>query len=109
MGWTGPRIAEATGMSTRQISRIRVREGITESKPINKPDFAELARRLDDGWSFKEIQRTYGTTYETMQRHFPGRAWTKAQAAELARLHDMERRIRSDGPCAPVGRRTYAF
>lgn len=50
-------------------------------------------RCLDDGWSFKEIADTHGTTHATLARHFPGRAWTKEQIRErLAALNSVRPR-----------------
>ena len=46
---------------------------------------AAIEAAIQDGWSHAEISRTIGTTHETIERHFPGSAWTPEQRAEHIR------------------------
>lgn len=38
---------------------------------------------LDDGWSFSQIRQTYGATWQTLNRHFPGRGMSRTEGARL--------------------------
>ena len=50
-------------------------------KRISPEDLAVYAARLEEGWSYVEIQRTYGVNRQRLARRFPGRGWTNAQRA----------------------------
>lgn len=83
--------AKLLGVSARTITRHRARLGVSQASPGGavrpSPELlAEIAARLDDGWPVKEVARTYGTTWRTVARHFPGRSWTRAEAGRHARL-----------------------
>lgn len=83
--------AELLGVNPRTITRIRARLGVSQPTTGGAcrpgPELlAEIEARLDDGWSVREIERTYGTTWRTIARHFPGRSWTRSQAGQHARL-----------------------
>ena len=49
---------------------------------------------LDDGWPFQEITMTYGVSYHTLNRLFPGRQWTLKQAGEWRAMSGRLERIR---------------
>lgn len=91
-GLTGAQIRELTGVSTRQLSKIRVRYGISAPRPRKQPDWDLIESRLDDGWPFREITRTYGVSWETLNARFPGRAWSKAQVGSFTRMRMLEER-----------------
>lgn len=83
--------AQLLGVTPRTIVRIRARLGVSQptSGGAVRPSperLAEIEARLDDGWSVREIERTYGTTWRTIAAHFPGRSWTRSQAGKHARL-----------------------
>ncbi|UXE05175.1 helix-turn-helix DNA binding domain protein [Arthrobacter phage Jamun] len=83
--------AKLLGVTPRTITRYRARLGLSQASPggANRPSpelLAEIAARLDDGWPVKEVARTYGTTWRTVVRHFPGRSWTKKQVGQYARM-----------------------
>ncbi|AYN58260.1 helix-turn-helix DNA-binding protein [Arthrobacter phage Kepler] len=88
---TAAEAAELLGVTPRTIVRHRARLGVSQPNPGGRarptPErLEEIRARLDDGWSTKEITRTFGITWRTINRHFPGRGWTKAQAGEFARF-----------------------
>ncbi|QOI67675.1 helix-turn-helix DNA-binding domain protein [Arthrobacter phage Orcanus] len=83
--------AKLLGVTERTIVRHRARLGLSQASPgaAARPTperLAEIEARLNDGWPVREIERTYGTTWRTVTRHFPGRSWTKAQAGSFGRL-----------------------
>lgn len=45
---------------------------------------------LDDGWSWDQIMRTHHTSWQALNRHFPG---TQMDFAEAGRLGGQVRRI----------------
>ncbi|WAB09139.1 helix-turn-helix DNA binding protein [Arthrobacter phage Eesa] len=84
--------AKLLGVTDRTIVRHRARLGLSQATaggPAARPSpelLAEIEDRLNDGWPVREIERTYGTTWRTVTRHFPGRSWTKSQAGAYGRL-----------------------
>jgi len=75
-------IAHDLGYSVRGISNVRAELGITHPRMVTPEKLAAIATALQDGWSHAEISRTHNTTHETIERHFPGSAWTPEQRAE---------------------------
>lgn len=53
------------------------------AKTITTERLAFFEELLDEGWSFWQIQKTYGTTWATLNRHFPGRGMDQREAAKL--------------------------
>lgn len=100
LGHTAAQIAVRTGMSTRQVSRIRVRNGITKPNPYVKhqPDWALIGKLLDDGWSFREIERTHHIAQKTLYKRFPGRAWSREDVGRYSRIRWRE--MQTFGPDA---------
>jgi transposase-like protein len=97
-GLNARQIAKRMGICTQTVYRSRLRQGLAErhAHKANRytPEFlAQAERHLDDGWSIKEIARTYGVNQDRLGKHFPGRGWTKTQAAELAVLRREENRL----------------
>lgn len=93
-GISATEAAAALNVTRRTITRVRARLNLSQPSPhttrrYTPDDLARIAARLDDGWSFREIERTEKTTWRTIARHFPGRSWTREQigahAATLAR------------------------
>ncbi len=54
----------------------------------------EIESRLDDGWPFLEISKTYGVSYHALTRTFPGRQWTYKQCGEWRAMNNKLDRIR---------------
>lgn len=79
-GWTHKQIAAHLGCSEYTIFRARKELGL---EPANNPMTPERRARiqamLNDGWSWLEIERSEGASWDTMNRHFPGTAWTPGQ------------------------------
>lgn len=90
-GFSLTEIAERVGCSTRHVGRIRVACGVAQpppaltNRPITPERLEAVARMLADGASNREIMRTLGVHYETLQRYFPGTAWSQDQVVELSR------------------------
>lgn len=73
-------LAEHFGAHPATLYRVRVSLGLPATVRRMTPERkAAISAMLDDGWSFAEVQRTEGADWETLARHFPGRAWTTAQ------------------------------
>ena len=91
-GWSARRIAKELGCTERTVTRVRARNGLTQrlspfqGKPL-APERLEFARELfADGASRKEVIRTLGLNWSTVNRHFPNDRWTPAQAGELSAM-----------------------
>lgn len=84
-GHTAEQIAHTLECSTSSINQIRKQLGITHPRMLTPEKRAAIEEALSDGWSHAEISRTIGTTHETIERHFPGSAWTHEQRAEHIR------------------------
>lgn len=91
LGYSAPQIAVRAGCSTRTVERWRRSQGLTErpahsSYPVT-PERLEAARRLlDDGASHKDISQTLHMSRTTLQRHFPGTAWTRDESIRMAHM-----------------------
>jgi len=83
-GETLQQIADALGCSVRGVANVRAELGITgtERLRITPERITRIQQMLDDGWSFAEITRTDGASYDTLKRHFPDRQWTLEQRLE---------------------------
>lgn len=97
-GLSADQIARRLKVCTRTVHRARVRNGVGQPNrrtgPRYTPEFlAKAEAHLDEGWSFREIGRTYGVDPERLSRKFPGRGWTKAQASELGAIRREEKRL----------------
>lgn len=53
-------------------------------KQVSEEQLAMIERFLDDGASMSEACRSAGVDVYTGRRHFPGRSWTRQQAAAHA-------------------------
>jgi IS30 family transposase len=81
-GWTSEQLAEHFGVHPTSISRLRVKLGLSQ-KPTMTPERKQaIEAMLDDGMSYREINRTEGADMQTLRRHFPGRNWTPQQSAD---------------------------
>jgi len=84
--------AELLGVAPRTITRHRASLGLSQPRPAEQirpktpEELARMEAMLDDGAPIREVERTFGTTWRTVTQHFPGRAWTKSQAGQYARL-----------------------
>lgn len=80
-------LAEHFQCAPQTVSIMRKRLGLPAFKGtprwVTPERLAKLEVMLDDGMSFIEIHRTEGVSPLTLQRYFPGRAWSIEQANEL--------------------------
>jgi transposase-like protein len=86
----GPDLAARFGVTERTITRWKITLGLSTPSPlagrrVTPEDRAAIEALLEEGMSFAEIERTTGWKHQTLQRHFPGRAWTPEQCGEHAR------------------------
>lgn len=85
-GATDDKIAEALDVTPNAIAKLRGRMGLTvrsnERIPQEKLDRAE--QLLDEGAPIREVARSVGISYRSVQRYFPGRGWTQEQVNEYA-------------------------
>lgn len=75
-------IADMMGCTVRTIERSRTRLGLVGPPPLRytADELATVERLLDDGASITEAARTVGRSRVGLQKRFPGRCWTKAEA-----------------------------
>lgn len=76
-------ISERLGMSRRSVTRARARQGLTPGVCPERwtPERLELFdQHLTDGWSYREIARTYGVNAQSVSARFPGRGWDRSLA-----------------------------
>ncbi|QGH77876.1 helix-turn-helix DNA-binding domain protein [Mycobacterium phage Kenuha5] len=97
-GFSARHIAEVVGCSPRTVTRVRAAADARVMNPdrftpltADQLEFAEYL--VEDGASYQEVARTLGVSRTTIERHFPGRAWTKRQAAEFTALLKKFRRL----------------
>jgi len=90
-GRTLKELADHFGVDRVTASRIRKELGLTREHFLTPERKARIEERIEDGWPFNEIARTERVDVETLRRHWPGRAWSVAQAgvfnAEVRNLH----------------------
>lgn len=88
-GWTIPELAEHFDVHPATIGRLRKAFEIkADKRRMMTPERRQVIEgMLADGWSRAEITRTEGADPQTIERHFPGSAWTEKQrAAHLSTL-----------------------
>lgn len=56
---------------------------MTACVPLTEERKALIRQRLDEGWSWSQIQKTEGVRWKTMKKYFNGTQWTLKQGAEL--------------------------
>lgn len=78
-GLTAPEIAEELGRAASDIRRVRKQMGLKFARRMTTERRERIETMLNDGWSWLEIERTEGASWETMNRHFPGTQWTLQQ------------------------------
>ncbi|ACI12370.1 DNA binding protein [Mycobacterium phage Fruitloop] len=97
-GFSAKHIGEVVGCSPRTVTRVRA---AADARVMNHDRFTPLTADqlefaeylLEDGASYQEVARTLGVSRTTIEKHFPGRAWTKRQAAEFTALLKKFRRL----------------
>jgi len=88
-GMSAAKIAEALGCEPRTVYRWRSAQGIAQPLPESRnpddlPARLEQARRLlEDGAPYNEVVKTLHMHKRTLQRHFPGMAWSKVEGSRL--------------------------
>jgi len=85
-GQSAPQIADDLGCCARTVHRARVRLNIGKpsATPVTAEQIEKMRQLLDDGASRCETARTLGVSPKTVNRHFPGRKWTREQANEMS-------------------------
>lgn len=97
-GLSAAEIAERVGCASRTVIRIRKRHGLTQPVPTHAgipitQERLDAARVMfDDGAPQREIRRTLGMSQATLMHHFPGRSWSRVEAAEFARAIQQAKR-----------------
>ncbi|QKY79815.1 helix-turn-helix DNA binding domain [Arthrobacter phage Bumble] len=81
-------IAARLGITERTVLRIRHELGFPVGpapyrKRVGPEDLVLIETCLQEGFSFAEITKTHGYTYQTLARHFPGRGMSKEEGSAL--------------------------
>lgn len=94
-GLTQKELAEYFGVNPATLWRIQRILGLESPARRMTPERqARIQLMLDDGWPWKEIERTEGANWDTMRRHFPGTAWTHTHAGHMvAATRDVRPRL----------------
>lgn len=87
-------IAERLQVTTRTVSRLRVKHGFSCPRPQNArkvtPEWhAKVQELLKEGYSHRAIAQIVGSNTDTIARHYPGTAWKREQISAMgaAMLH----------------------
>lgn len=90
-GWSAAAIARELGVTVRTVVRAREHRDCRVYVPrrFTADEIAQVEAMLDDGCSYTEVARTLGRNVTVVLQRWPGRGWTKAQAA--AHVHDIRR------------------
>jgi DNA-binding NarL/FixJ family response regulator len=93
-GCPAAEIAERLQVTTRTVSRLRIKHGLSCPRPENArkvtPEWhVKVQELLKEGYSHRAIADIVGSTTATIARHYPGTAWKREQISELgaAMLH----------------------
>ena len=99
-GLSVSQIAIRVGCCTRTVQRVRHEHGL--SAPVAANAFVRVAQeRLDsaaalfaDGASRAEVTKTIGLHQRTIEKYFPGTAWSMSDAGRWARtVYEFDRAI----------------
>lgn len=82
--------AAIEGVSPRQISRRRAKEGVSVPMPPRLEEVADMdqvLRFLEDGAGYAEVGATYGVSASVIRKRFPGYGLSHAEAVERGRMN----------------------
>lgn len=85
-------IGQRIGLSTESAQRLRLRRGfVREVHPNGRNKMPadllkECEKMIDEGYHFASISQMKNVAEKTLRRHFPGRAFTSQQVAELSSM-----------------------
>ena len=91
-GQTLEQIADALGCSIRGIASVKAELGLTQPRPLTPERIERIGAMVADECSHAEIVRTLHTATQTIERLFPGTAWTPEQRADHIRTLRLERK-----------------
>ena len=91
-GQTLEQIADALGYSIRGIASVKAELGLTQPRPLTPERIERIGAMVADECSHAEIVRTLHTATQTIERLFPGTAWTPEQRADHIRTLRLERK-----------------
>lgn len=100
---TYKQIERMTGVNEKTLSKWdrfgRPKRTYHNTKHLEQEIIDEIGRMLDDGCSHMEIERTLHVSAESINKYFPGSAWTQEQVIEFAgdvrRIKNAKRGINS--------------
>lgn len=77
-------LAEHFGISNATVARLRATLGTPSprTRRLTPEDHERIQAMLADGCPHLEIERTLGVSTESIQRYYPGTAWTIEQRVE---------------------------
>jgi transposase-like protein len=87
--WHPADVAARLGISERTVLRIRHERGLevgpaSPRRRLTEEDHRIIQAALDDGLPFSEISATYGYTFQTLARYYPGRSYSPQEVSALA-------------------------
>ncbi len=87
-GKTAREISELLGCTKRTVSRARGATGTAKPvlgfacHPITAERLEQIRSMVEDGTPVREIEKTLGTTHQTVNKYFPGASWSREQISE---------------------------
>lgn len=111
---THTELAAHFNVTPRTIARRLQELGLTNPDPragrrLGDEWKERAGKMLDDGASMAEVARTTGCGFQTVQRHFPGRGWSRTESGQFAHaVREANRALAMTGtkPLPSIMRRT---
>lgn len=88
LGKSAREIAEDLGVTTRTVQRDRKHMQVAKrhTPPLTEEEYARAEQMLNEGCSYAEVARTLKRCKGTIERHFPGRGWTREQVGDYSMM-----------------------
>lgn len=93
-GMSTTEIASVVGIAPRTAQRIKERLKLTKpghNIPLTEEELARAKALLDEGCSYKEVERTIGRSNITLRKHLPG---YECSAETATMIRSFNRRMR---------------
>lgn len=87
-GKTARQVSELLGCTKKTVHRVRLATGTAQQipefagKPITAERLEQIRSMVEDGTPVREIEKTLGTSHQTVNKYFPGASWSREQISE---------------------------